>query len=120
MEAAQIDAITEHVRDIKDKYNKAKGDKETKAKYFAETMPEMMGKVEKAVGLLGGSGPALIGSKLSLADLTIYCFLLDFFTDKGAAMASIDACPRLKASVNAVGANPNVVNYRAARTTKAT
>mmetsp|Transcript_1468 Transcript_1468/g.4146 ORF Transcript_1468/g.4146 Transcript_1468/m.4146 type:complete len:273 (+) Transcript_1468:34-852(+) len=120
MEAAQIDAVTEHVRDIKDKYQKAKGDKETKAKFFATEMPEFMQKMEKAVKLLPGSGPALVGSGLSLADVSLYVFLVDFFTDKADAMASIDKCPRLKASVSAVAADPKITKYRATRTAKPT
>lgn len=36
LEAAHIDAVTEHIRDIKDKYQKAKADPADKAKYFAE------------------------------------------------------------------------------------
>eukprot|EP00316_Scyphosphaera_apsteinii_P000185 CAMPEP_0119308704 /NCGR_PEP_ID=MMETSP1333-20130426/12246_1 /TAXON_ID=418940 /ORGANISM="Scyphosphaera apsteinii, Strain RCC1455" /LENGTH=257 /DNA_ID=CAMNT_0007312537 /DNA_START=32 /DNA_END=804 /DNA_ORIENTATION=+ len=114
MEAAQIDAISEHVRDIKDKYQKAKGDPDQKAEYFAKTMPDFMQKIEKAVGLLPGSGPALVGKQLSLADVTLYVFLVDFFTDKKEAMASINNCPRLKASIAAIAAEPNIVKYREA------
>uniref|UniRef100_A0A7S2D5I6 GST C-terminal domain-containing protein n=1 Tax=Haptolina brevifila TaxID=156173 RepID=A0A7S2D5I6_9EUKA len=120
IEAAYIDAITEHVRDIKDKYQKAKSVPEDKEKYFAETMPEFMGKLEKAIALNAGSGPALVGKTLSLADLTVYVFLVDFFSDKEKAMASIDNCPKLKASVKAVGENAAVAKYRAGRMTIAT
>ena len=45
IEAAQIDMITEHVRDIKDKYQKAKADKDQKAEYFAKTLPTFMEEV---------------------------------------------------------------------------
>ena len=122
-EAAQIDAITEHVRDLKDKYNKAKNvDKEKKEasvkEYFGKEMPEFFGKMEKA--LPAGVGPALVGSSLSYADVTLFCFVVDYFTDKGASLAALDACPRLKASVEAVGKHPGVVKYRAARTNMAT
>jgi len=44
---------------------------EDKEKYFAETMPEFMGKLEKAIALNAGSGPALVGKTLSLA--VCYC-----------------------------------------------
>jgi len=47
-------------------------------------------------------------------------FLVDFFSDKEKAMASIDNCPKLKASVKAVGENAAVAKYRAGRMTIAT
>jgi len=119
-EAAYIDAITEHVRDIKDKYQKAKGVPEEKAKFLDETMPEFMGKLEKAVALNTTAGPSLVGKSLSLADATLYVFIVDFFDDKAKAKASIEGCPHLKASVEAMGSHPAVLKYRAARTTKAT
>jgi len=122
-EAAQIDAITEHVRDLKDKYNKAKGvDKEKKEAsikdFFTAQMPEFFAKMEKA--LPPGAGPALVGKSLSYADVALYVFVVDFFTDTAAALATLDKCPRLKASVDAVGKHPGVVKYRAARTNVAT
>ena len=124
VEAAHIDLVVEHIRDIKDKYTKAKGekDKETAvAKYFAETMPEFMGKLEKAVVSTGrNKGPPLIGKSLSHADVSLYVFLLDFFDDKKGAMASISACPCLQASVKAVAEHPGVSKYRASRTGQAT
>ena len=120
IEAAHIDAVTEHVRDCKDKYQKAKGvSKDEVAKFFAETMPEYMGKFEKAVAPLGTGAP-LVGSKLSLADVCLFVFLTDFFDDKAGALASIDKCPRLQASLKAVGENPGIVKYRASRDLKAT
>lgn len=118
-EAAQIDAITEHVRDIKDKYQKAKTDPEEKAKYFAEVMPDFMQKMDAAIGKVGGKGAGpLIGSSLSLADVTLFVFLTDFFDDKDKAKASVAKCPRLLASLKATGEHPNIVKYRAKRDAK--
>merc|ERR1712110_726193 len=39
IEAAQIDAVSETIRDIKDAYQKAKGEQATKDKFFAEDLP---------------------------------------------------------------------------------
>jgi len=115
-EAAQIDAVTEHIRDIKDKYQKAKADKEEKAKFFSEVMPDFMQKMDVAVGKVSPKGgPALIGSSLSLADVTLFVFIKDFFDDKDLAAASIGKCPRLTASIKATGENPGVVAYREKR-----
>jgi len=122
-EAAQIDSITEHVRDLKEKYNKAKNvDKDKKEAsikdFFGKEMPEFFGKIEAALPATGG--PALVGSALSYADVTLYCFVVDFFTDKAPPLAALAACPRLKASIDAVGKDPRIVKYRAARTNIAT
>ena len=122
IEEAHIDMITEHVRDIKDKYQKAKADKEEKATFFAEVMPDFMQRLEKVVAgrSVHGEGPSLVGSKLSLADVTLYVFLTDFFDDKKSASASIEGCPRLQAAMKAVGDHAGVVKYRQARDNKAT
>lgn len=115
-EAAQIDAIVEHCRDVKDKYQKAKGDKEEKARFFATVMPNFMQQMDKAVEIVSPKcGPALVGGSLSLADVTLFVFLKDFFDDKDLASAAIAKCPRLLASVEATGANPAIVAYRAKR-----
>jgi len=121
VEAAQIDGFVEHVRDIKDKYQKAKADEDAKAKYFAEEMPELMGKFEAAAARVSpGAGPALVGKSLSLADITLFNFITDFFDDKESASSSISKCPRLQASVKAVGEHPGIISYCASRTSKAT
>jgi len=118
-EAAQIDAIAEHVRDIKDKYQKAKVDKAEKAKYFDEVMPEFMQKMDTAIGVVGGKGKGpLIGSSLSLADVTLFVFIYDFFDDKDKAKASVAKCPRLLASLKATSEDPGIVKYRTKRDKK--
>ena len=119
VEAAQIDAFCEHLRDVKDKYQAAKkeADKEKAVKtFFGETMPEFMLKVEKAcVATSPYGGPAVVGSALSLADVSLYVFLNDFFDDKASALASVAGCPRLMASLAAVEAEPSIAKYRANR-----
>eukprot|EP00966_Prymnesium_polylepis_P203607 4717159-Prymnesium_polylepis.1 len=83
-------------------------------------MPEMMRKLENAVAIDAGRGSSLVGASLTLADVTLFVFLNDFFDDKAKALASIDGCRLLQASVKAVGATPEIVQYRAARTSMAT
>lgn len=119
-EAAQIDMFTEHIRDLKDKYQKAKGEPEKKAEFFEKTMPEFMGKIEKSLPPAKGSSGAVIGKSLSLADVTLYVFVKDFFTDKAAASASLSKAPRLTASIEAVDKHPGIVKYLAGRTYPAT
>eukprot|EP00326_Haptolina_ericina_P009744 CAMPEP_0181206280 /NCGR_PEP_ID=MMETSP1096-20121128/20947_1 /TAXON_ID=156174 ORGANISM="Chrysochromulina ericina, Strain CCMP281" /NCGR_SAMPLE_ID=MMETSP1096 /ASSEMBLY_ACC=CAM_ASM_000453 /LENGTH=255 /DNA_ID=CAMNT_0023297161 /DNA_START=1 /DNA_END=768 /DNA_ORIENTATION=- len=122
-QAAEVDAITEHVRDVKDMYQKAKGsaNKEVAvADYFQVTMPEMMMKLERAVSIDGGRAMPLVGGSLSLADVSLFVFVMDFFDDKASALASVEACPRLLASLKAVGDAPEIKAYRAKRTAKST
>ena len=116
LEAVHIDCITEHVRDIKDKYQKAKADPKEKADFFESVMPGFMQKLETAVVKMSpGSGPALVGSSLSYADVTLLVFIKDFFDDKASAVASISKCPRLQASVEAAEKHPGIAKHRAGR-----
>jgi glutathione S-transferase len=91
-EAAQIDAITEHVRDLKDKYNAAKAgkvDEELKkstATFFDTTMPEFMGLIEKTLGDTPGCA---VGTKISYADVALFMIIKDFFDNLEGAAASI-------------------------------
>ena len=88
MEGAKIDAITEHVRDIKQKYQDAKKGKKdedlakAKTEYLTDTLPPFMEKLEKVVSTQGYA----VGNKVSLADLTLRIFIKDFFDDKGVCM----------------------------------
>ena len=85
IEGAKIDALTEHIRDIKQKYQDVKlGKKDeelhtAKTNYLTNTLPSFMEKLEKVVGNDGYA----VGSKISLADLTFRIFIRDFFDDKG-------------------------------------
>lgn len=91
IEAAQIDAITEHVRDIKQKYNDAKakksGDEQNAAKaaFVSDELPKWLDKLQNSVGTNGFA----VGSKLSLADLTLFHLLRDYFDDKDAVNALV-------------------------------
>lgn len=97
IEEALIDMICEHIRDIKTKYSDAKSNKSgdelvaAKNAFVTVDLPEWMSKLEFCVGKDGFS----VGSKLSLADVSIYLLLNEFFDDKSAAVASIASCPGL-------------------------
>ena len=110
---------TWQVRDLKEKYQKAKAsaDKaQATATFFDESMPLFLQKMERAVSLAGCSnGPALVGVSLSLADVTVFVLLADFFGDKGLVHGSLKLCPRLKASFEAVGSDARICRYRRSR-----
>jgi len=116
VEAAQIDSCGETVRDIKDAYQKAKTDDATKEKFFAEDMPAALAAFEKS--LPAASGPWLIGSKISYADIVCFNFMAapkGFFDDADKAKAAFSKCPRISAAMEAVAANPELQAYIAGR-----
>lgn len=77
--------MTEHIRDIKQKYQDAKSGKKdeellkAKTDYLTNTLPPFMEKLEKVIGTQGYA----VGSAVSLADVTFRIFIKDFFDDKG-------------------------------------
>ena len=99
VEAALIDMLTEHIRDIKQKYTDCKHSKSgeelecAKTSWIDKDLPPWMMKLEQCVGKSGFS----VGSKISLADVSIYIFVNEFFDYIEGAKASISSCPGLKA-----------------------
>mmetsp|Transcript_19114 Transcript_19114/g.52688 ORF Transcript_19114/g.52688 Transcript_19114/m.52688 type:complete len:217 (+) Transcript_19114:1-651(+) len=120
IEEAQIDMICEHVRDIKDAYQKVRGitnEDEKKAatdKWFGTDLPEWLRKLEKSFPASAAAGFS-VGTKLSAADVTLYYFLSFFFDNKEAAAAAAAACPRIQAVVTAVKDNAKVKEWEAKR-----
>lgn len=100
LEAAYIDCLSEHVRDIKQKYADARAGKkdealaEAKANFLSNELPKWLEKLEKC---LKGDGFA-VGDKISLADINIHSLIADYFDDKEAALAACANCPKLLAS----------------------
>jgi len=117
VEAAQIDAVSETVRDIKDTYNKEKGEAETKEKFYAQTLPAQFALLEKSLPK-AADGPWLIGSKISYADVCLFALLTTnkgYFDDADQAIAAYSACPRIAAAVEAVAANEDIKAHLAKR-----
>lgn len=118
IEAAQIDAFTEHMRDVKDKYNKAKGTTDEAAKkkalaaFFESTLPELFLKIEARCT---GGGAPVIGKALSYADVSLYILCREYFDNKDGVAAALKSCPRMLASVDAVSQHPRVATYLAQR-----
>jgi len=118
MEAARIDQLCENIVDFKAAYQKAKattGEDEKKAaldKWFAEDLPNNLKLVEKS--LPAAEGPWLVGSKVSLADVAYYMFLLapkGFFDNAEGAKAAFQECPRLTAALESVDAIPELQEW---------
>jgi glutathione S-transferase len=120
LEAAKIDSLCEWVRDFKDMYQKVRNasadeKEETKSKFFGETLPERLLAFNKILAVTssetnpesvftftGNEQLYAVGNKLSLADIVIYAFLVDFFDDKDLVQKAYVSCDKLKAIVNTV------------------
>jgi glutathione S-transferase len=96
-EEGKIDMISEHVRDLRQKYNDARagksGDEATAAKlaFLTHELPKWFTKLEKVVE----GEKYSVGSKLSLADVTIQQFILDYVDNKAAMLDAVAHCPKL-------------------------
>jgi len=121
MEAAQIDCICEHVRDIKDAYQKVRGiqdDWEKKAsmeKWFGTDLPEWLEKLEKSLKMTSTTPGVAVGSKVSMADITIYYWLRFFFDNVEGVKAAYSTCPTISAIVETTGALKKVKEWEAMR-----
>jgi glutathione S-transferase len=113
VEGAQIDMIGEHVRDIKDAYQKAKAAGTAEA-FLKEELPKWLAKLATCCEQTGTPGFA-VGNKLSLAGLQIYSLVCDFFDDKAAAAAAAKSAPAVQAIVDNVANNEKLKAWLAAR-----
>uniref|UniRef100_A0A7S0VAS2 Glutathione transferase n=1 Tax=Hemiselmis tepida TaxID=464990 RepID=A0A7S0VAS2_9CRYP len=118
VQAGQVDTIVEHVGDIKQAYNKAKGEADKDAavaKWFSEGLKEWLTKLEACVAKTSGAKGCAVGSKMSYADVVIYAFLAEFFDNLDGVKASSAGCPNLLAIQEAVGANDKLKAWIAKR-----
>ena len=88
VEAAKIDCIAEHCRDIKDAslkkgytaFTKDKTEEEkavARKEWFETDLPTMLGKLEKAIKILSKKEGFAVGSKTSYADVVIFSLICD-------------------------------------------
>ena len=103
IQAAQIDSICEWIRDYKQDYQKVRQlpDEEKEAgmtTWFTETLPANLGKLEAIVG-----ETYAIGQRLSLADITIYSFITQFFDNHDAAYQATAETSHIRSVVDHVG-----------------
>ena len=121
MEAAKIDSLCECIRGFKDMYrvfkeyqgfrNVCAEDNElTINKWFTETLAGCLRSFNNllALGIYEDKGLDTddvysVGERLSLADVVIYAFLVDFFDDKVAIKNAYASCRSLNAIVRTVG-----------------
>lgn len=110
VEAAQIDAVCEYVKDFKADYQKVralKGEEreEGMKKWFGETLPEKLGLLDVIVPSLAE------GSTPNLAHVTLYNFLAQFFDDVEGASKAMSGTTNIKSVVEAVGQHPGILAW---------
>jgi len=125
IEAAQIDTLYEHVRDIKDAWVKvrinAALDEEAKkaavAKYLTSDLPEWCAKLEACMKLFKAADDCAVGDKMSLADISIYAWLSCYYPaeNKDQVAKAFSGCPKISAVVKAVGSSAGITAWEAAR-----
>jgi len=116
IEAAQIDAVSETVRDIKDAYQKVKDDDTTKEKFLKEDLNAALVLLEKS--LPKSSGPWLVGSTISYADIVVFQLLTDqggAFDDSAKVKAAYSSVARVNAAMEATGSNTEISEWIANR-----
>lgn len=105
IEGAQIDMIGEHVRDIKDDYQKKKAGLKDEALAAAQLefvnvgLSTWLDKLEKT---LPGSQGFAVGSSISLADVYLFGLMAEYFDHKDEVKAHLPKFPKIGASVDAV------------------
>mmetsp|Transcript_7652 Transcript_7652/g.10986 ORF Transcript_7652/g.10986 Transcript_7652/m.10986 type:complete len:248 (+) Transcript_7652:80-823(+) len=121
-EEAVIDCVAEHCRDVKDAqmrkgfsmFTKDKTDEEKatlRKEWFETDMPTMLEKINNVVKSTGTAGFA-VGTKPSLADVSIFSLLHDCLsTDKDDVTEAAKNCDALNAIADAVSANPGVAKW---------
>tara|TARA_Y100001958_G_scaffold26223_1_gene16552 strand:+ start:20266 stop:20925 length:660 start_codon:yes stop_codon:yes gene_type:complete len=113
LEAAQIDAICESVRDFKDMYQKVRflpeDEKDAGMKeWFTVTLVERLTLLENQ--LVGESGFS-VGNTMSLSDVVLFSFINEFFDNKEAALNATLTSPKIRAVVDRVSSDEKVVKW---------
>ena len=114
VEAAQIDAVCEYVKDFKADYQKVRALKDEdhekgKKKWFEETLPEKLGLLDVIVQ------PLVEGATPNLAHVTLYNFLAQFFDNVDGATEAMSGTTNIKTVVERVGQHPGILAWLTSR-----
>jgi len=120
LEAAFIDSVCETVRDMKDMYQKVRQIPEEKKEemnrvFFNETLPNALEPLNRIIASRQTNVGFVVGDKVSLADIVLYSFLVDFFDDKVGAQKSYENCSALAGVVSNVGNMESVKKWLSER-----
>jgi glutathione S-transferase len=120
VEAAQIDCVVEHCRDVRDARmrkrfsafvkDRSEEDKaQAKEEWFETDMPALLAKIEATIKETGKATGFAVGSSISWADLAIFSLLKDCFpVYKEDTFKAAEDCPSLLAIDEAVAFHPKV------------
>jgi glutathione S-transferase len=118
LEKVMIDALCETVRDLKSDYQpfrKAENKEESCKKWFEEVLPEKLKLLEVILKDYEINESFSVGNSLSLSDIILYNFVVDFFDDKAGIENATKGCQKLLSIVKTVGSNPQVAEWREIR-----
>lgn len=110
IDRCKIDAICETVRDFKTDYQlvRKKDNKEVAMQtWFGETLPVKLALLENVLQ----DDNFAVGESLSLADVTLYAFCVDFFDDKKGIEFSLRGCPKMRGIVQKMSENEHLQSW---------
>jgi glutathione S-transferase len=124
IEAAQIDCIAEHCRDVKDAqakkgfsmFTRDKTDEEkaeSKKEWYETDMPAMLEKLEKAVALTSGKAGYAVGEKITYADIAIFSLIKDctIKSDEKDTLKAAENCALLLSIADKIASESNVSKW---------
>jgi len=123
-EAAQIDCIAEHCRDVKDAqmkkgfsaFNREKNEEEkakARKEWFEIDMPTMLDKIEKSIKMTSAKEGYAVGDKNSYADVAIFSLLRDctMQSDQDETLKAAGGCKLLMAIADRIASDENVSKW---------
>jgi len=119
LESAQIDAICESVRDLRELYQKVRKlpEEEKDAgmnEWFTVTLVERLTLLEHQ---LTGSEGFSVGTTMSLSDVVLYAFITQFFDNKEASYNATLVSPKIRSVVDNVASHEKVKAWLEVRPT---
>lgn len=111
IEESHIDSICECIRDFKDHYTSIKNDEKAVNNFFEVELPNKFHLLSLMMNKNGSSFGYSVSNKLSLADVVIYTFVMDFFPDKQKVIQSCKHSPKIKSILNTVHHLPSVQKW---------
>ncbi len=123
VDAALIDSIAEHCRDVKDAQTRKRFSmfvrdrsdeekEEAQKEWFETDMPAMLAKIEKSIEQVSTSKGFAVGSSISYADVCVFSLLKECFpVYKEATLEAAKDCPLLLEICESVSNNPKVTEW---------
>lgn len=109
LEEARIDAVCECIRDIKERYQKIRtGNESEKLNYFQVVLPTEFSDLVK---VLDSDTKYAIGNKISLADVSIYCLITQFYDNKDALKNIAANIAKIRDIIIKVASRPEIRVY---------